>query len=432
MTSRYRVEYALKQHRRDEFIEWIKGLLAVPFVLYAVKSNGITCVDEIKTNLDAKRRYAEIFYDIEKLVDDQLQMQLNNTIQLSRLKQLIPSIGSFFTRLSLEKAFYIEDDKRSISKRRLVAPSFNDIRIILNTAQILELSNNFHSDKNGLKLITFDGDVTLYDDGNSLESNSPIIPLIISLLSKDIFIGIVTAAGYSEISGAKYYSRLKGLIDEIEISDKLTDKQRENLLVMGGEANYLFKYNNKIKNLKFIETEDWYLDSMKNWEEINIIKTLNFVESALKELIIKLELPAHIIRKERGVGLVPFENKKLLREQLEEVVLRVDNLIKNFPFAKDIKVCAFNGGSDVWVDIGDKSLGVEALQDYLTKNETNGDLKSKFSPNNTLHVGDQFASVGANDFRARLSACTVWIASPEETRAMLSDLNKYIDEWSRY
>ncbi|GMF65773.1 unnamed protein product [[Candida] boidinii] len=206
MTSRYRVEYALKQHRRDEFIEWIKGLLAVPFVLYAVKSNGITCVDEIKTNLDAKRRYAEIFYDIEKLVDDQFQMQLNNTMQLSRLKQLIPSIGSFFTRLSLEKAFYIEDDKRSISKRRLVAPSFNDIRIILNTAQILELSNNFHSDKNGLKLITFDGDVTLYDDGHSLESNSPIVPLIISLLSKDIVIGIVTAAGYSEISGSKYYS----------------------------------------------------------------------------------------------------------------------------------------------------------------------------------------------------------------------------------
>ena len=28
----------------------------------------------------------------------------------------------------------------------------------------------------------------------------------------------------------------------------------------------------------------------------------------------------------------------------------------------DIKVCAFNGGSDVWVDIGDKALGVESLQ----------------------------------------------------------------------
>ncbi|KAI7603627.1 hypothetical protein KC319_g22066, partial [Hortaea werneckii] len=33
MTTRYRVEYALKTHRRDQFIEWIKGLLAVPFVL---------------------------------------------------------------------------------------------------------------------------------------------------------------------------------------------------------------------------------------------------------------------------------------------------------------------------------------------------------------------------------------------------------------
>ncbi|GMF72429.1 unnamed protein product [[Candida] boidinii] len=201
---------------------------------------------------------------------------------------------------------------------------------------------------------------------------------------------------------------------------------------MGGEANYLFRYSNTFKNLKFIETEEWYLDAMKKWEEANIIKTLNFVEAALTELTVKLELPAHIIRKDRGVGLVPFENKKLLREQLEEVVLRVDNLIKNFPSAKDIKVCPFNGGSDVWVDIGDKSLGVQALQNYLTKNDTNGDITSKFLPSNTLHVGDQFASVGANDFRTRLSACTVWIASPEETRAMLSDLSKYLDEWSRY
>lgn len=35
MTTRYRVEYALKTHRRDQLIEWIKGLLAVPFVLHS-------------------------------------------------------------------------------------------------------------------------------------------------------------------------------------------------------------------------------------------------------------------------------------------------------------------------------------------------------------------------------------------------------------
>lgn len=32
ITTQYRVEYALKTHRRDQLIEWIKGLLAVPFV----------------------------------------------------------------------------------------------------------------------------------------------------------------------------------------------------------------------------------------------------------------------------------------------------------------------------------------------------------------------------------------------------------------
>ena len=40
----------------------------------------------------------------------------------------------------------------------------------------------------------------------------------------------------------------------------------------------------------------------------------------------------------------------------------------------------------------------------------------------TLHIGDQFLSAGANDFKARLACTTAWIASPAETVQLLDEL----------
>ncbi|CAM9011189.1 unnamed protein product [Wickerhamomyces anomalus] len=134
----------------------------VPFVLHAVQS-GSHAIGDIKTTSDARRRYAEIFFDVEKLIEDQ-----------SRLQQLVPSISGFFTKLPLERAFYIEDERRSISVRRLVCPSFNDIRLILNTAQALALAQA----REPLQMVTFDGDVTLYEDGKSLADDAKVIPRI--------------------------------------------------------------------------------------------------------------------------------------------------------------------------------------------------------------------------------------------------------------
>ncbi|CDK29232.1 unnamed protein product [Kuraishia capsulata CBS 1993] len=353
-------------------------------------------------------------------------MQDLGTHELARLKQLIPSIGLFFTRLPLEKAFYIEDERRAISKRRLVAPSFNDIRVILNTAQILELSKRFHRPQSSqLKLITFDGDVTLYEDGKSMEHDSPIIPHLVSLLSQDVTIGVVTAAGYSDPSGLKYEERLHGLLAAVAKSPLLTSDQRENLFVMGGESNYLFRFNSEAGRLVFVPEEDWTLKSMREWAPHDVVATLDFAESILRELVEKLALPAQLIRKEKGVGIVPLKNHKIQREQLEEVVLRCDKRLRAFPPAKRIRFCAFNGGSDVWVDIGDKSLGVQSLQEFLSK-------KDPVGPANTLHVGDQFAALGANDYKARLSGCTVWVANPGETNAMLTDLLVYMSDWAKY
>jgi len=87
---------------------------------------------------------------------------------------LVPSIGTFFTRLPLADAFKYQDRRRFISSRRFVPPSFNDIRLILNTAQIMGLTA-----AGPIDLATFDGDVTLYDDGKSLEPDNEVIKGII-------------------------------------------------------------------------------------------------------------------------------------------------------------------------------------------------------------------------------------------------------------
>lgn len=54
--------------------------------------------------------------------------------------------------------------------------------------------------------------------------------------------------------------------------------------------------------------------------------------------------------------------------------------------------------------------------------EKQGNHRYDIRPENTLHVGDQFLSAGANDFRARSVGTTAWIASPEETVELLDEL----------
>ena len=59
-----------------------------------------------------------------------------------------------------------------------------------------------------------------------------------------------------------------------------------------------------------------------------------------------------------------------------------------------------SGGNDVFVDIGDKAWGVLACQRYL------GGIEGS----KTLHIGDQFLSAGANDFKVRFLCYSTQIA----------------------
>jgi IMP and pyridine-specific 5'-nucleotidase len=206
---------------------------------------------------------------------------------------LVPSVGLFFTPLNLHDAFLYQDSKRFISWRRFVAPSFNDIRLILNTAQIMSLMAI-----GPLELVTFDGDVTLYEDGGSLDDNSPVLPALLDLLQNGTKIGIVTAAGYTEAK--RYYERLQGLLDAVHTSLTLTPEQKKSLVVMGGESSYLFQFSaDSPDRLKLVPREEWLLDEMKMWQESDIAALLDLGELALKDSLKNLRMDGIMIRKER-------------------------------------------------------------------------------------------------------------------------------------
>ncbi|CAM1501690.1 Fc.00g036740.m01.CDS01 [Cosmosporella sp. VM-42] len=425
MTTRYRVEYALKTHRRDQFIEWVKGLLAVPFVLYSQPTGvfgdgpNITQMAE-----ESHRRYAEIMRDVEVMIDDHISRQNDESRFPSKLKMLVPTAGPFFTRLPLEAAFKYQDRKRYISSRRFVAPSFNDVRLILNSAQTMAVTNG------ALQLATFDGDVTLYDDGQSLEPDSPVISRLLDLLRKNIKIGIVTAAGYT--SADRYYERLHGLLDAIAESPDLDPIQKQNIIIMGGEANYLFEFSpSSPHRLAPVPLNQWLTPEMASWSEVDINNLLDVAESALRDCVKTMNLPATILRKDRAVGIIPKDpDVRIARESLEETVLVVQRILElgslgstnhpagrsSSPYSHQVPFCAFNGGRDVFVDIGDKSWGVTVCQQWFAKDGM------AIKGENTLHVGDQFLSAGSNDFKARSVGTTAWIASPAETVDLLDEL----------
>jgi IMP and pyridine-specific 5'-nucleotidase len=299
------------------------------------------------------------------------------------LNLLVPSVGTFFTRLYLEDAFKYQDQQRFISRRRFVAPSFNDIRLILNSAQVIGLVRS-----SDVKLVTFDGDVTLYDDGACLTSDNLVIPRILRLLEQDRKVGIVTAAGYTD--APKYYERLHGLLDAMHNSTTLTADQKQGLIVMGGESNFLFRFDpTSDARLAYVPRSEWLLDEMQCWSEDDITQLLDIAESALRACVDNLNLPAAILRKDRAVGVYPVNGVRISREQLEETVLVVQNTVQRSAVGARLPFCAFNGGNDVFVDIGDKSWGVRACQRYF----------GGIDPSKTLHVGDQFLSAGANDFK---------------------------------
>ncbi|KAJ3037626.1 IMP 5'-nucleotidase [Rhizophlyctis rosea] len=375
-------------------------------------------------------RFCEILVCVEDLIVDHMLHETNDLAELSRLSTLVPSIGRFFTPLPLKDAFLRQNAKRSIAARRFVPPSFNDVRHILNEAQVAAIAPS-------LRLITFDGDCTLYADGADFAQDSKLVNLLIKLLQHGLYVAIVTAAGYPG-DAKKYEGRLSGLLDGFRASD-LSSEAVERFYVLGGECNYLFRYDSKTQHLVYIQPDQYPsfpactgLGTSATIERIQ--ELLDVAEETLTECaeVMGLKGKVGILRKDRGIGVVP-QGVKLSREQLDEFALSAQRRLNNHQRALQIKrlkaptrvaakeggddwtplpFCAFNGGSDVWVDIGNKLIGVSILRQYLGA-----------EGGETLHVGDQFLSTG-NDISTRSACCTVWITNPEETAEVLVELEE--------
>lgn len=233
-------------------------------------------------------------------------------------------------------------------------PTFKEIRHVLNLATIEAIAGD-------LKLVTFDADDTIYEDGGTISKTSRMVQIIVGLLHRGLVVSLVTAAGYPG-APEKYEARLRGILEALE---DLTPDQRARFLVMGGECNYLLEtYQNSETGkvgLREIEGKLWKDWRGERWSDRDISALLDAAERVLQETTAMLHLPTRILRKERAIGIINLSEKRLSYENLEEICLTLQYELKGF----SVPFCAFNGGNDVWVDIGNKALGIQALQKYV-------------------------------------------------------------------
>ena len=385
----------------------------------------------------------DTFSHFEVLIDEHRRLEMEGSSRPSRLKQLVPTVGTFHTRLPLRQSFELYDAKHSLTKRKHIQISFNEIRHILNLAQVLAMrypdgtgeenpvAKNFSADLQdegeikeetiqpgqlkGPKMITFDGDQTLYTDGANFDSNPRLANYLYLLLRHGVSVAIVTAAGY-EYNVEKYEFRLSGLLEYFRAKN-LTQEECERFFLFGGECNYLLHLGDDFHLHPVREngrggwmTATKYLqESPANWNEEELKVLLDTAVDAVTQSMEDLNIRGRVIRKKRSVGLVPTSGTAISREALDETVLRCQAKLSamNGSAGPNLPFCAFNGGSDAWVDVGNKRVAVEVLSSYLGVNS-----------DQILHIGDQFLNTG-NDYAARAICPCIWITSPEETTYIL-------------
>ena len=354
---------------------------------------------------------------------DALVMEHQKAPASSKLKRIVPSIGTMHTPLACTEAFTEYDAKYQITKRTLVPPSEDEVRHILNLAQVF-------SSAEGLRFISFDGDETLYADGGNFAQAdaTKLARYIEKLLVAGVAVALVTAAGYKG-APEKYEVRLDGLLKHLEHAD-VPDDALARFYVVGGECNFLFECQRVSADtaaedrrcaVRLREAAPGWCAEHAEWPEAQIVRTLDIAEAALRDTAACLQLRCRIIRKERAVGMIPggseakgrvpdgSGSRRIRKEHLDETALRLQLAIADAGVS--IPTCCFNGGADVWCDIGNKAVGVKALQQLLG-----------VAPAACLHVGDQFSTSIGNDFAARLASPTLWVAGPKETQHVLKQL----------
>jgi IMP and pyridine-specific 5'-nucleotidase len=117
----------------------------------------------------------------------------------------------------------------------------------------------------------------------------------------------------------------------------------------------------------WITATKYLAESPGNWSEEEIKNLLDASEEAVKESLEDQNMRGRVLRKKRSVGLVPTSEASIPREALDETVLRCQSKLSmmNNGLGPNMPYCAFNGGRDVWVDAGNKRVGVQILGSYL-------------------------------------------------------------------
>eukprot|EP01080_Neovahlkampfia_damariscottae_P008363 gene8363-188_t len=365
-------------------------------------------IDYVKTSVRDNQSIQVAMEEVQKLFDEHYEngKETKEKEVKSKLVDLVPAMkkARFFTKLDILTALKEYDEKYFVSKRKYINMSFREVRHILNTAQVHSISPN-------IKLITLDADGTLYEDGDNIDETNPVKKVIINLLeaNPNLNIAIITAAGYHH-QATRYEQRFEHLLQDLS---KCDESVRKRFFVMGGECNYCFCPNEKGK-LDELKDDEWKLDEMKQWKEEEIEKFLKDVCDKITKVAddINLSYKYKLIKKPRAIGYIPNDpNSRGRAESCDEISLSIRRDL-NPPF----KFCSFHSNGQVWVDVGNKSLGVKAFQQ-----------KFGAKSDETLHIGDQWREVG-NDIAARKSSCTLWIVKPKETKffleLLLSDFKK--------
>ena len=331
----------------------------------------------------------------ERWVRDALKLPVAKR-RFSNIYRQVPKLGFIFHPLPLSKALAEYDEFCALTKRRYVRPNFAEVRHIINIAQV-------HASAKEVKLVTFDADGTLYADGKHFEEDNQMIDKIIQLMEIGVHVAIVTAAGYPD-DAKRFENRLRGLLDAFQ-ANQITEEVRKRFHVMGGECNYLLEVNDAYE-LEFIDARRWrdgdpetralyWYAQPENKEKVETF--LDRAQAFLTDEADHLELDVDVMRKEYAVGVLPRTGT--VYENLEE--LSIGAMIELSD--AEVPYCAFNGGNDVFVDVGNKNIGLTTLMNYLG-----------YSGRQTLHVGDRFTSTG-NDSRVRDACSILWVASPDET-----------------
>mmetsp|Transcript_15223 Transcript_15223/g.22266 ORF Transcript_15223/g.22266 Transcript_15223/m.22266 type:complete len:410 (+) Transcript_15223:112-1341(+) len=319
----------------------------------------------------------------------------------SELSRKCPGIGSFFTELPLTRALDYINQKVALEQRRFVPPSFSEIRQIFNLAQVYSL-------KDRVKMLTFDADDTLYDHGMDLEGGSWMVDALATLMETGTYVAVVTAAGYPG-KPDRYAARFKGLLDYFK-AKKSPKEVTDRFFCVGGECNFLFRVVPDTYDMYEVPTEEWQTSAMKEWKEADVTDMLDVAEEALRESCTRMRLDVQFLRKSRAIGCFPTRAEdRIAYEALEDVALAIQDKLTQKNTLSKLKVpfCAFNGNRDVWVDVGDKRYGIQALLEYLG-----------VSGEATCHLGDRFTNTG-NDKSSRGVAMTIWVTNPTETEEYL-------------